>query len=111
MKDNDLDNLFGGMADRARAVQEEQAAARAEALKKFKQDVTRLALTPEGKVFLGHLKDICGWSEPCTIYNPQTLEMNPMAIVYNQGRRNIWLEIRNYIPAELLADLEKPPEE
>lgn len=112
-----MNNLFKGedpfvtMQERAVAIQNERMKETALNEKKFRQDCNRVAATPEGKALLKHIKNLCGYGQPCTTYNPLTGEMNPIASLYNQGRHNLWGEIRVHLPADVVAEIEAPPKE
>jgi len=52
-----------------------------------------------GKYFLKYLKNLCLWSE-------QDININPDILIYKKARRDIWAIIRNFIPKEILAQIE-----
>lgn len=52
-----------------------------------------------GKYFLKYLKNMCLWSE-------QDININTEILIYKKARRDIWAIIRNFIPKEILAQIE-----
>lgn len=63
-----------------------------------------LAAQPAGEAFLSWLYELCGINKsPLALTNG---EIASKAVVYNLGRQDIWLEIRPYIPFDVLAKIE-----
>jgi len=52
-----------------------------------------------GKYLLKFLKDICCWAE-------EDLNVNRDIIIYKKGRRDIWLILREFLPKDILAQVE-----
>lgn len=52
-----------------------------------------------GKYFLLYLKSLCLW-------NDQDNNINNEILIYKKGRRDIWAIIRNFLPKDILAQIE-----
>ena len=70
--------------------------------------VEAVALTEPGKALLRYLHDICGFSASDRVISPGTGEVNLVATALNSERRNVYLQIRALVPAEILRDIEIP---
>ena len=84
-----------------------QEAVTAEFVAKAKM-VEAVAMTEPGKALLRYLHDICGYSASDRVLVPTTGEVNLVATALNSERRNVYLQIRALVPAEILRDIEIP---
>ena len=77
--------------------------------KRFRQDVMKIAKTPSGIMFFRYLMDeVCGFHKSSIVTDYSRNEINPMAVVYNEAMRSVWLEVRKLIPPDRLAMIENP---
>lgn len=60
----------------------------------------------EGILFIRHLMKICGYQKTSIVGNPQTGDLQERGTFYNEARRNVYLEIRRYIPSKFLKKIE-----
>lgn len=72
------------------------------------EDFVRVAETEAGRNVLRYLMRTLGYQRPSITQDPQSQEINPIATIYNEARRNIWLEIRGKIPHPQLVLIENP---
>lgn len=70
--------------------------------------IAAIAASEVGKVFLRHLLSQCGMYRVSASQNPVSGELNPYAGMYNEGRRSIWVDLRDLIPYDSLKDIELP---
>lgn len=68
-------------------------------VEKLKFACSEIFSNPNGKYFLKFLKTYCGW-------NSQDMNINPEVLIYQKGRRDVWVLIRNILPKNLLAEIE-----
>ena len=69
-------------------------------------DFNLVAATPEGKKVFKQLMEICGFKKPSVVLDPSTGEVNSQSTVYNEARRNLYLQIRALIRPEYLNEIE-----
>lgn len=62
--------------------------------------------TPEGKFVLRHLMEICGYHSSSFMASSETGELLTLNTLYNEARRNVYLEIRKHIDPEVLYEVE-----
>lgn len=74
--------------------------------KKLKQDFNQTFNSPHGKSVLRYLLNQCGYQSVSTTMNPQSGEINTVATIYNEARRNVYLKIRSFLMEEILRDVE-----
>ncbi len=79
---------------------------RASQVKQMKKVVAVASSNAEGIILLRHIMDLCGFTKFSVTMNPQTQEVNDKATLYNEARRNVWLEIRNLIPVTARKKIE-----
>lgn len=65
--------------------------------------------TDDGRDVLRHLLDICGFQKPSVVASSATGEVVLNNVVYNEARRNVYLEIRRLIPERHLKIIEHTP--
>ena len=102
---------FTTFQERAEAAKAEARQEYQDRLKALKQDFRRVAKTPEGVTVLAYVMNLCGFHNPDTTYDPRSGELNLNTTLYNAARRNVWLTLRNFVPAQQLALIELPPEQ
>lgn len=64
--------------------------------------------TAEGIRALRHLMNLCGYQRVSVVGNPQTGDVHDRGTLYNEARRNVYLEIRKLIHPETLMRVEFP---
>lgn len=94
-----------------KAFQKEAERKRLEAEKEERESRTRQALTatfstPDGKQALRWLKAQCGHNVPILGANPGSGEIDAQRTVYSAMRLNLYLELRRYLPINLLKEVE-----
>jgi hypothetical protein len=67
-----------------------------------------VAKTEAGIRLLQHIMHECGFQSASAMFNQKTGEVVASAMIYNEARRNIWLELRKWIPADRLVLIENP---
>ncbi len=72
----------------------------------LKRDFAIATSTPEGQNFARYILELCGFFQSDVIMNPETREINEKSTLYNCMRSNLWLEIRQLIPAKTLKKIE-----
>jgi len=60
----------------------------------------------EGIIMLRHIFGMCGYDKHSITMNPESQELNTQATIYNEARRNVWLEFRNLIPVKARKKIE-----
>jgi len=83
-----------------------QAEARAKRDKDIRNVITVACAKSEGIQLMRYLMEICGYQKIDTVMNPATGEINPIASMYNQARRNVYVELRRLIPKRILTKIE-----
>lgn len=63
----------------------------------------------EGKRTLRFLMELCGYQKPSVVINNENSDVATMSTVYNEARRNLYLEVRDYIKPSILKDVELEP--
>ena len=66
---------------------------------KLKLCCSKIFSSHEGKVVLKYLKKI-------SLFHEQDLNINSETLIYKKGRRDIWLIFRNFLPVQVLAQVE-----
>ncbi len=69
-----------------------------------------VANSAEGIHVFRHILWLTGFHAPLVTFSAQTGEVNAAASNYNVSKRDVWLEIRKHLPAELLRAIENPLE-
>lgn len=75
-----------------------------EQLKKIEEENIKLCFskateTKEGKMAFKYIKNISCWDS-------EELNVDSSVLAYQKGRRDTWMLIRQFLPKELLADIE-----
>lgn len=83
---------------------EEQRKAKVQELAKM---VEAVALTEPGKGFIRFVHDLCGYNTADRVLKSDG-SINLEATALNSERRNVYLQIRSFVPAEVLRDIEIP---
>lgn len=89
--------------EQKRKYQEAVAAERAALAK----TVEAVAVTEPGKALFRFLHRICGYSASDRVLSPDG-GVDLVATALNSERRNVYLQIRAFVPAEVLRDIEIP---
>lgn len=75
-------------------------------LTRIKQALGRVSRTKDGKDVIRYIMHRCGFKTPSVVANPTTGEIYTDSTVYNEARRNLYLELRSLIPKEELNLIE-----
>lgn len=67
---------------------------------------SRLFQTDDGKVLFDWLSYECGFAMPNNVLNAKG-EFNLSLIAYNEGRRNLYLQLRDFVHRDVLVELER----
>ena len=59
-----------------------------------------------GIIIIRHLMDLCGYQKVSVVGNPATGDIQDRGTLYNEARRNLYLEIRRLIPLRYLRQIE-----
>lgn len=70
-----------------------------------RQTITGLASTNEGRLFLYFMMNDCGYNATSLVMT-ENKEVNRDAVIINETLRNFYLNIRKFIPTELLKEIE-----
>ena len=70
-----------------------------------------MASWPEGLAVLREIHRLTGHNQKCMRFDPATGEINAYASVYNQGRQELWLGVRELLTPEILAKIENHQED
>lgn len=73
---------------------------------KIKQAFETIAETEEGRVVLKYLMQVCQYQVSTLSMDPQSQEINPLALVHNEARRRLYLHIRAFIPVAIRRKIE-----
>lgn len=65
----------------------------------------------EGHEVLRWLMSCCGYQKRSVVYDPQTQEVSMQSTVYNEGRRDLYVDLRKFLRAEILIPVEIRGEE
>ncbi len=74
--------------------------------KGLKKCIAIAASSPEGIIAFRHVFGMCGYDKHSVTMNPETQELNTQATIYNEARRNLWLEFRGLIPVKARKKIE-----
>ena len=83
--------------------EKEELEKRVNSLKKDYEDVCN---TPEGIRVLRHIFLMCGYSKSSIVMNRESYEINTQSTVYNEARRNLYLEMRSFLDKKNLMKIE-----
>jgi hypothetical protein len=72
----------------------------------LRQDLRQTFSSTHGKRALRFLLEICGFHNVSIVGNPQTGDVHDRGTLYNEARRNVYLELRAYLSNEILRDVE-----
>ena len=61
---------------------------------------------PDGERFLKWLHQQCGYDMPSIVVDPQSHEINNKMTIYNEARRNVWMQLRKLLKKETLIKVE-----
>lgn len=85
---------------------EKQKAALVKRDKELRNIFNELCTKAEGILAMRHLMQICGYDQSSVVANTQTGEIQSLGTLYNEGRRNVYREIRHYINPKFLKRIE-----
>lgn len=60
----------------------------------------------DGLIVLQWLRRQCGHNEAILALDPASMEVNPLATTYQAMRLNLYLQLRKFIPTEILKEVE-----
>ena len=72
--------------------------------------VANVAATDSGKQLIGMLRLLCGFDRADRVVDADG-KLDPVGTSINVERRNVYIQIRNLVPVEILRDIEFPPAE
>lgn len=72
--------------------------------------IANAAATDSGKKFLVMLKNICGFDQADRVVDADG-KLDAVGTAVNTERRSVYIQIRNFVPYEVLRDIEFPPAE
>jgi hypothetical protein len=107
-------------AERHRKMQKEEhknrnkvAASKSKDNDKLRRRINGTFDTVSGLKTLRFIAEMCGHNKTSVCVNPTAAEINEKAMVFNEGRRSVYLELRKFLDGELLfkAEYEKSNEE
>lgn len=64
---------------------------------------------PEGLTVLRHILGVTGYADILKTYDPQTSELNVNATLYNLSKRDVWIQIKEYLTPKQQCILEEEP--
>lgn len=70
-----------------------------------------VARTKNGQLMLRDMMMNLGYKAPSVVASTATACIDPISTVYNEARRDVWLNIRSAIPPEYLNIIEKEEED
>lgn len=88
-----------------------EAKKRAARLALLKKDISATFATAEGRRALRWIMGQCGYQRSNAAADPTTGDPMSNSIVYNEGRRIFYLQLRQFIHHETLAAVETQPED
>lgn len=74
-----------------------------------REAINKVFSSEEGRVLFKWLYSRCGFDMPSAVVTTSGLNIND--VVYNESRRNLYLDLRDYIHKDLLSELEKKESE
>lgn len=77
---------------------------------RLRGDVDNVLRTASGRALFRYLFKICGYSKSSIVVNPRTFEVNERAVVYNESRRSVYVQLRQAATKELLTPVEEAAE-
>lgn len=69
-------------------------------------DLNEVFATGAGMNVLRFIMDQCGFLKPSVVYNKETFDVQDKATVYNEARRNLYLQIRKYLKPSITTPVE-----
>lgn len=74
--------------------------------KDLKEDFATVSKTEEGRRVLRYIMNECGYQSISIVGNPGTGDIHDRGTLYNEARRNLYLDLRKYIPVAHLKLIE-----
>lgn len=74
--------------------------------KEIKEMYNMVFATPEGLMVLRDISELAGHNQTSVIVDPTTGEINIDSTVYNEARRNLYLQIREHVRPSILKKVE-----
>lgn len=75
-------------------------------LEKLREAFNTVAAIPEGTILFRYLLSECGFFRPSVLVDPKTMNINIDGTVYNEARRNLYLDVRKYLTIKNLRKIE-----
>jgi hypothetical protein len=94
------------MTDTPKKPQNEKEKQRIAAKKRLRNSFIRVANTEAGRDVIRYLMAQCGFHTPSINVDPQTTKILTDNTVYNEARRNLYLDLRKWIPPKMLVKIE-----
>ena len=73
---------------------------------RLQQAYKRILRNSDGLLVFRDIMQQCGFQAPSVVANPQTGEIYIDSTVYNEARRNLWLDLRKKMPIDRLVLVE-----
>jgi len=79
--------------------------------KQLEADVRKVFSSAAGLNVLKYLKEQCGYQFPSVVLNLETKEVSVSSTIYNEARRNLYLDLRKMVSEAILikVEVEQPP--
>ena len=78
-------------------------------VKALREAIGRIVYTADGLTLFQWLVEICGYNQRSIVADPGG-EINTQSTIYNEARRNVWLDIMPMLPYEKVAEIVIPPQ-
>ena len=94
-------------SERAKKI-EEQKLKLAKRTSQLKDIFSEVCATAEGILAFRYVMEICGYQQVSITGDPATGDIQDRGTLYNEARRNVYLELRKIIPNQFLKKIEFP---
>jgi len=74
--------------------------------KELREDFAAVGATVEGRNVLRYIMDECGYQRVSIVGNTANGDIHDRGTLYNEARRNLYLDIRKLIPVRQLKQIE-----
>lgn len=74
--------------------------------KALQEAYEEIVQTEAGQLVLRHIAAVCRHNQPARILNPQSNEVNLISTALNAERKQVYLEIRQWIPIKTRMKIE-----
>jgi hypothetical protein len=81
-----------------------------EEYKKAREALNEALKDRNAQIIVRHLAKICGFFQSSVVVDPSTREVNLNSVVYNEGRRSVYLDLRRMMSDDLRRAVESKGE-